>query len=70
MLDNNIEIRETLYEGTTHYSPVIDGKKCSCIAETYDVALLLGLQVKYDGTNSQFTKNACRMLRIDSAWAE
>jgi len=65
-----IEVREVQYEGKLYYAPIIDGRKSSCIAETYDVALLLGLQIKYDGTNSQFTKNACRMLRIDSAWAE
>jgi len=67
---NEITIREVLHEDTIHYSPVIGGKKSSCVAETYDVALLLGLQIKYEGINSQFTKNACRMLCIDSAWGE
>ena len=65
-----ITIREVQHRGSTWYSPVVKGEKCSCISETYDVALLLGLQIKYEGMNSQFTKNACRMLRIDSAWAE
>lgn len=65
-----IEVKETYYEGVIHYKPVVDGKVYSMIAETEDVALLLGLQIKYDGLNSQFTKNACRMLCIDSAWTE
>ncbi|MDH4318572.1 MAG: hypothetical protein OEV64_09305 [Desulfobulbaceae bacterium] len=52
------------------YHPVIDGEKQNVCAESADVALLLGLQIKYDGRNSQFTKMACRMLGIKSKWAE
>ncbi len=57
-------------EGNFYYVPVVDGKVQSMAAETEEVAMLLGLQVKYDGLNSQFCKFACRMLGIDSAWAE
>ena len=56
--------------GDTYFTPVVDGKEYSHIAETSDIAMLLGLQIKYDGLNSQFCKNACRMLRIESNWAE
>ena len=52
------------------YKSVVDGKELSCLGETEDVALLLGLEYKYDGINSQFTKMACRMLKIDSRWSE
>jgi len=57
-------------EGDVYYLPVVDGKEYSYIAETEDVAMLLALQIKHEGLNSQFCKNACRMLNIDSAWAE
>ena len=57
-------------EGDVYYTPEVDGKEYSYIAETEDVAMLLGLQVKYQGTNSEFCKMACRMLNIDSLWAE
>jgi hypothetical protein len=56
--------------GGIDFIPVVDGKEYSYLAETYDVAMLLALQIKYDGLNSQFCKNACRMLGIQSAWAE
>lgn len=48
---------------------VVDGEETNLIAETEDVALLLGLGLKYDGLNSQFAKMATRMLRIDKALA-
>ena len=54
----------------TLFSPVVDGKKLSCCAETADIAYLLGLQYKYDGNNSQFTKMACRMLNIETKWCD
>ncbi len=57
-------------KGDTYFVPVIDGKEHRYIAETADVAMLLGLQIKYQGLNSQFAKNACRMLGIDSEWAK
>lgn len=56
--------------GDIYFVAVVDGKEYSYIAETYEIAYLLGLQIKYDGLNSQFCKNACRMLGIQSAWAE
>lgn len=52
------------------YSPVVGGKKLSCAAESRDIALLLGIEYKHQGLNSQFTKMAVRMLQIDSKWAE
>lgn len=55
--------------GDTYYVPVVDGNETSLIAETEDVALLLGLGLKYDGLNSQFAKMATRMLNIETAWA-
>lgn len=56
--------------GELYFVPVVDGKEYNHCAETEDVAMLLGLQIKYQGLNSQFTKNACRMLEIDSNWAK
>lgn len=53
-----------------YFVPVVDGKEYTCCAETEDVAMLLGLQIKHEGMNSQFAKNACRMLGINSAWAK
>ena len=48
----------------------VDGKEMNFFAETEDVALLLALERKYLGLNSQFAKFACRMLGIKSAWSE
>ena len=56
--------------GEMYFVPVVDGKEYSYAAETEDIAMLLGLQIKYQGLNSQFAKNACRMLGIDSNWAK
>jgi len=53
-----------------YFVPVVNGKEQSVVAETEDVAMLLGLAIKYHGHNSQFAMNACRMLGIKSAWAE
>jgi hypothetical protein len=53
-----------------YYVPIVDGKELNMIAETHDIALILGLGYKHDGRNSQFAKMACRMLNIESAWAE
>lgn len=58
------------FTADTYYRPVVDGLKLSAVAETHDVALILALERKYGGLNSQFTKFACRMLQIDSVWAE
>ena len=57
-------------EGDDYFLPVIDGEVWNYAAETEDVAMLLALQIKYEGSNSQFCKHACRMLNIDSVWAE
>ena len=62
--------RVKINDGNDYFVPVVDGTELNSIAETYDVALLLGLERKYAGLNSQFCKNACRMLGIKSAWAE
>ena len=53
----------------TYFRPIINGKECSHVAETEDMALLIGLGIKYDGLNSQFPTMAARMLRIESTWA-
>lgn len=53
-----------------YFKPVINGIEQNVIGETEDIALILGLAIKYDGHNSQFAKNACRMLGIESAWAD
>jgi hypothetical protein len=52
------------------FKPVVDGLELNAIAESEEVAYLLGLERKYQGLNSQFTKFACRMLGIESAWAK
>ncbi len=57
-------------ESDFHFVPVVDGKEWSHFAETEDIALLIGLGIKYDGVNSQFAKMACRMLNIESKWAD
>jgi len=66
----NIEIREITHNDTIWYRPYIDGKRCAQIAETYDMAMLLALGIKYDGVNSQFGKMSSRMLNINSVWGE
>ena len=59
-----------IIEGDFFFCPVVDGKEYTHCAETEDVAMLIGLAIKYDGLNSQFPKMACRMLGIKSNWAE
>ena len=54
----------------TYFVPVVDGKEVNVCAETYDMALLLGLEYKYQGCNSQFAKFAGRMLGIESNWTK
>jgi hypothetical protein len=54
----------------TTYKVLVGEKELSYIADTEDVALLIGLSYKYDGPNSRFTTMACRMLQIESVWAE
>lgn len=52
----------------TLYSPIVDGKQLSVVAESEDIAYILGLQFKYDGP--EFAKMACRMLNIETKWTE
>ena len=52
-----------------YYQPVVNGKTLSFIAESEDMALLIGLGVKYDGLNTQFPKMAARMLGIKTEWS-
>lgn len=52
-----------------YFKPVIDGKELSIIAETYEIAYIAGLGVKYLGHNSSFTMLTCRMLGIRSCWS-
>lgn len=54
--------------GELVYAPIVDGKELSMLAETADMALLLGLGYKHDGPNSQFAKMAARMLHMDTVW--
>lgn len=75
LLDGDIAITTAISPGFKDlprilYHPVIGGKKQNVCAESADVALILGLQIKYDGRNSQFATMACRMLGIKSKWAE
>lgn len=56
--------------GETYFVPVIDGKKSSCVAETWEMAMLIGIGIKLDRRDSQFPCYAARMLKIDSRWAE
>ena len=55
-------------DGDEYWCPVVDGKEYSHIGETEDIALLIGLGIKYDGLHSQFPRMAARMLNIKSAW--
>lgn len=52
------------------YKTIVDGKELNFIAETADIALLVGLGYKYDGANSRFATMACRMLKIKSVYME
>jgi len=54
----------------TYYKPMIDDKELSLIAETYEIAYIAGLGVKYLGNNSSFTMLVCRMLGIKSEWSK
>lgn len=59
------------FNGDYYYAPVVDGREYSCLAETEDMALLLGLGIKYDGgVDTKFPKMAARMLKIDSVWGD
>ena len=54
-----------------YFVPVVNGKEYSShAAETEDMALLIGLGIKYQGLNSQFAILASRMLQIESAWSK
>lgn len=52
------------------YTPKIGDKKLNAICDTEDVAILVALGQKYEGPNSRFATMACRMLKINSVWAE
>jgi hypothetical protein len=72
---NNIKIIkktdiEGIFEGDYYYTFMIDEKESSMIAETYDMAMILALSVKYDGVNTQAPKMISRMLNIKSAWSD
>lgn len=68
--NKNGERRTDLIDADEYYTPIVDGKEYSHMAETQDIAYLIGLGIKYDGINSQFVKMACRMLNIKSNWAK
>lgn len=63
-----IKANHVVFEGKPAFKPEVDGKELSYVAETEDMALLLGIQYKYDGPNSQFAKMAARMLNIETIW--
>jgi hypothetical protein len=56
--------------GDTYFVPVVDGIELSSAAETWEMAILIGLGRKFDGNNSHFAYYAGRMLGIKSAWTE
>jgi hypothetical protein len=56
--------------GDTYFVPVVDGVELSCMAETWEMAMLIGLGSQLDGNNSHFAYYAGRMLNIKSAWTE
>jgi len=57
-------------DGHSYFVPVVGGVEYSHVAETPDMAILLGLGIKYDGVNSQFGRMAARMLAIPTVWAK
>ena len=57
-------------KGDLYFVPVVDGKEFNRPAETEDMALLIGLGLKYDGLNTQFPRMAARMLGIDTVWSQ
>lgn len=72
---NNIEIikktdKKGCFEGDCYYTFMIDEKESCMIAETYDMAMILALSVKYDGVNTQAPKMISRMLNIKSVWSD
>ena len=54
----------------TYWVPVVDGKEYSHVAETQEMALLLGLGLKFEGLNTKFAGYAGKMLGIRSAWTK
>jgi hypothetical protein len=56
--------------GEYYFVPMIDGKELSDVAETWEMAMLIGIARKLDGPNSHFHEYAARMLKIDSDWAK
>lgn len=59
---------QSLVHLETIYYVEVDGKDLSCVAETEEVALLLGIGYKIEGNNSRFAEYAAKMLKIDSLW--
>ena len=57
-------------EGDLYFVPVVDGKEYSHAAESEDMAMLIGLGIKYDGLNTKFPTMAARMLGIKSNWTD
>lgn len=67
--NNTGRARISSIEGDLYFVPVVDGKEYSHCAETEDMAMLIGLGIKYDGLNTQFPKMAARMLGMNVIWA-
>lgn len=62
---SNLGRNKVTETGDWYYTPIVNGKEISLFAETEDMAMLIGLGVKYDGKKSQFPEMAARMLNID-----
>lgn len=72
-----IEVREVPNAGRykvstinqdTYWITTVDGKEYPHTSETPEMALLVGLGIKFDDAN--FSKHAGRMLGIDSVWTK
>ena len=68
--DSQITVVAVRQNDKEWYAPIVDGRRSSSVAETIDMAFLIGIGEKYDGRNSQFAKMAARMLNIETAWSE
>jgi hypothetical protein len=73
-MSDNIKVRPIVKkengEWKTTYKITVGDKELPHIADSEDVAFLIGLGYKYEGPNSKFATMACRMLKIDSLWAD
>lgn len=52
----------------TYWVAIVDGREYRHVSETPEMALLVGLGIKFD--DAHFSKHAGRMLGIDSVWTK